>query len=414
MKFKPSMLLGFTLGTLSAIGGFIDIGDLVADALVGARFGLRLAWVTVFAVIGIMCYAEMAARIAIKTKQPAFALARSRLGPRYALGGLIGSFLVTALLVMAELSGIALALELASGIHYLLWVPVAAAAVLVVVWALPFEVTERLYGLLGLAMLVFVVAVWHLDPDWSALWRSATTIAPTTTESWSTYFFYAVTLIGAQMTPYEMFFFSSGAIESRWKPKDMIEMRVNVFIGFPLGGLLAIAIQAVAFLVFFDVGIQVEHISQTVLPVAIGLGKIGLVIALVGVFAATFGATLETLFSTGYDLAQYFGWAYGEVQPPARSTRFTTSILALLLVSTALALTTLNPITVTIYAVVFSSVLLPFAFLPVLLVGNDRRIMGELANGPVSNTIGTITLLVSVVASLAAIPLLVLTKAGAS
>jgi manganese transport protein len=414
VKLKPSMLLGFTLGTLSAIGGFIDIGDLVADALVGARFGLRLAWVTVFAVIGIMCYAEMSARIAVKTRRPAFDLVRSRLGPRYALGGLVGSFLVTALLVMAELSGIALALELASGLPYLLWVPVAAAAVFIVIWALPFEATERIYGLLGLAMLVFVVAVWQLDPDWARLWQSATTVAPTAGESWPAYFFYAVTLIGAQMTPYEMFFFSSGAVESRWRSKDLVEMRVNVVVGFPLGGLLAIAIQAVAFLVFFDAGIQVEHISQTVLPVALGIGKIGLIIALVGVFAATFGATLETLFSTGYDLAQYFGWAYGEVQPPARATRFTAAIAALLLLSTALALTTLNPITVTIYAVVFSSVLLPFAFLPVLLVGNDRQVMGELANGALSNTIGTITLLVSVVVSASAIPLLVLTKAGAS
>jgi len=98
---------------------------------------------------------------------------------------------------------------------------------------------------------------------------------------------------------------------------DLLEMRVSVVIGFPLGGLLAIAIQAVAFLVFFDAGIQVEHLSRTVLPVALALGTVGLAIALVGVFAATFGATLETLFSTGYDLAQYFGWAYGEVQPPA-------------------------------------------------------------------------------------------------
>jgi manganese transport protein len=52
------------------------------------------------------------------------------------------------------------------------------------------------------------------------------------------------------MTPYEMFFFSSGAVESRWRPKDLIEVRVNVLVGFPLGGLLALAIQAVAFLVF--------------------------------------------------------------------------------------------------------------------------------------------------------------------
>src|ERR687890_740219 len=261
MTVKPSMLLGFTLGTLSAIGGFIDIGDLVADAQVGARFGLRLAWVTVAAVFGIACFSEMSARVAIATRLPAFSLARSRLGPRFALVTLVASFLVTGLLVMAELSGIALALQLASGLHYLLWVPVAAAAVLVVVWKLPFELMERIYGLLGLTMLVFVVAVFELHPDWSAMWTSATTPSPVSKESWATYLFFVVTLIGAQMTPYEMFFFSSGAVESRWRPRDIVEMRVNVIVGFPLGGLLAIAIQAVAFLVFFKAGVQVEHIS---------------------------------------------------------------------------------------------------------------------------------------------------------
>ena len=411
---KASKLLGFTLGTLSAIGGFIDIGDLVADALVGARFGLRLAFVTVFAVVGIMCYSEMSARIAIKTRRPAFDLVRSRLGPRYALFALAGAFLVTGLLVAAELSGVALALELATDVHYLLWVPVAAAMVAVVVWALPFETMERIYGLLGLTMLVFVVAVWQLGPDWGQLLDSATTVGPVAGESWPAYSFFAVTLIGAQMTPYEMFFFSSGAIESRWRREDLGEMRFNVAVGFPLGGLLAIAIQAVAFLVFFPVGIQVEHISQTVLPVAVALGKLGLAVALVGVFAATFGATLETLFSTGYTIAQYFGWSYGEVQPPARAARFTVAVAVLLLGATALALSTINPITVTIYAVVFSSVLLPFAFLPVLLVGNDREVMGELVNGRLTNVIGTVTLAVSVVVAVAAFPLLVLTRAGAS
>ena len=123
------------------------------------------------------------------------------------------------------------------------------------------------------AMLVFVVAVWKLGPDWSSMLESATTLAPVSGESWGAYLFFVVVLIGAQMTPYEMFFFSSGAVESRWRPKDLVEMRVNV-IGFPLGGLLAVAIQAVAFLVFFERGIQVGHISQTALPVAVTLGKL--------------------------------------------------------------------------------------------------------------------------------------------
>lgn len=408
-----SRLFAFTLGTLSAIGGFIDIGDLVADAQVGARFGLRLAWVTLFSVVGIMCFAEMAARIALKTKRPALALARSRLGPRVALMGLVGAFVVTGLLVMAELSGVALALQLATSVHYLLWVPVAAAVVLLVFWLLPFEAMEHVYGTLGLTMLVYVVAVFQLDPDWSRLWSSASTPSPVQDESWGTYLFFVVTLIGAQMTPYEMFFFSSGAVESRWRPKDLVEMRVNVIVGFPLGGLLAIAIQAVAFLIFFDAGVTVEHISQTALPVAIALGKVGLIIAIVGIFAATFGATLETLFATGYEVAQYFGWSYGKVQPPARAARFTTVIIGLLLLSTAFALTTLNPITVTIVAVVFSAALLPLLFLPVLLVGNDRQVMGDLANGRLSNAVGTAVLLVSVLVSVAAFPLLILTRGGA-
>ncbi len=409
-----SRLFAFTLGTLSAIGGFIDIGDLVADAQVGARFGLRLGWVTLVSVVGIMCFAEMSGRIALKTQRPALALARSRLGPPYALFGLVGSFLVTGLLVMAELAGVALALELATSVHYLLWVPVAAFLVLAVIWVLPFEAMERLYGVLGLTMLVYVVAVWKLGPDWSSLLESATTLAPAAGESWGAYLFFVVVLIGAQMTPYEMFFFSSGAVESRWRPKDLAEMRVNVIVGFPLGGLLAVAIQAVAFLVFFEAGVHVEHISQTALPVAVALGKLGLAIAIVGIFAATFGATLETLLATGYDVAQYFGWSYGKMQPPARASRFTTVTLLLLLASTALALTTIDPITVTIVAVVFSASLLPFLFLPVLLVGNDREIMGELANGRLANTVGTATVAVSVVVSLAAFPLLVLTRGGAA
>lgn len=76
------------------------------------------------------------------------------------------------------------------------------------------------------------------------------------------------------------------------------------------------------------------------------------------------------------------------------------------------ALTTINPITVTIVAVVISAALLPLLFLPVLLVANDRELMGELANGRLSNAVGTFVLAASVLVSLAAFPLLVLTRGG--
>jgi len=82
------------------------------------------------------------------------------------------------------------------------------------------------------------------------------------------------------------------------------------------------------------------------------------------------------------------------------------------LLAAALALTTINVITVTIVAVVISAALLPFLFLPVLLVANDREVMGDLANGRLSNAVGTITLAVTVLVSVAAFPLLILTRGG--
>ena len=70
------------LGILTAIGGFVDIGDLVANSQTGARFGMNLAWVVVLGVIGIVVYAEMCGRVAALAGRPVFDLVRERLGPR--------------------------------------------------------------------------------------------------------------------------------------------------------------------------------------------------------------------------------------------------------------------------------------------------------------------------------------------
>jgi Mn2+/Fe2+ NRAMP family transporter len=129
-------VLAVTLGILTAIGGFVDIGDMVASAQSGARFGMALAWVMVVGVIGISGYAEMAGRVTAITKRAVFDLVRERLGPRVALANLGASYLVTLLTLGAELGGVALALQLASSVYYLLWVPVAGFGLWVLLWRL--------------------------------------------------------------------------------------------------------------------------------------------------------------------------------------------------------------------------------------------------------------------------------------
>src|SRR5258706_26971 len=75
-------LLGVALGILTAIGGFMDIGDIVANAATGARFGMSLAWAVLLGIGGIVVYAEMAGRVAAVAGRPTFDLVRERLGAR--------------------------------------------------------------------------------------------------------------------------------------------------------------------------------------------------------------------------------------------------------------------------------------------------------------------------------------------
>ena len=74
-------LLAVTLGVLSAVGGFVDIGDLVAASQAGARFGMGHCWVLVLGVVGICAYAEMAGRIAAVSGRAVFDLVRNGWGP---------------------------------------------------------------------------------------------------------------------------------------------------------------------------------------------------------------------------------------------------------------------------------------------------------------------------------------------
>jgi manganese transport protein len=401
-----------TLGILTAIGGFVDIGDLVTNALVGARFGMRLSWVVLVGVIGICLYADMSGRIVAVSGRPVFDLIRERLGRRTGLVTLIASFLVTLLTLIAEIGGVALAFELASGVNYLLWAPLAALAVWLVVWRVKFSKLEKVFGLMGLLLIVFAVALWKLGPDWGQLVHQATNPHPTGHESWATYAYYAIALFGAAMTPYEVFFFSSGGVEEKWTQRDLGTARSNVFIGFPLGGLLSLAIAGCAAVLYLPAGIQVETLGQVALPVAVALGKLGLAIVLIGVFAATFGAALETSLSCGYTIAQYFGWQWGKFVRPREASRFHLVMIICLLLAVLTLMTMVDPVLVTEYSVVFAAMALPLTYLPILIIANDPDYLRDRVNGRVRNFLGLTYLGLLLVASIAAIPLMIITKAG--
>jgi Mn2+/Fe2+ NRAMP family transporter len=406
-------VLAVTLGILTAIGGFVDMGDLVANSETGARFDMNLAWVVVLGVIGICVYAEMAGRVAAISGRPVFELVRERLGARMGLINLVASFFINLLTLTAELAGIAIAISLVASVHYILLLPLAALLVWLVCWRMPFEMMERIFGLAGLALIVFAVAVWKVGPDWGSLFHAASHPHLPSEETPFTYAYFGIALFGAAMTPYEVFFFSSGAVEDGWTAKDLNVNRANVYIGFPLGGLLSLALMASAHLVFAPRGIEVGQLAQVALPVAFAVGKIGLALVLIGVFAATFGAALETSLSAGYTISQYLGWEWGKEKRPREAARFHVVVLLSIVISLLIGLSGVDPVKVTEYSIVLSAAALPLTYLPILVIANDPDYVGEKTNGRFLNAVASFYLVLLLVISVATIPLIIITKGGA-
>jgi Mn2+/Fe2+ NRAMP family transporter len=406
-------LIAVTLGILTAIGGFVDMGDLVANSATGARFNLNLAWVVPLGVIGIVVYAEMCGRVAAMSGRPVFDLVRERLGPRAGLINLVASFFINFLTLTAEIAGVALALSLVSSVNYLLLMPFTAFLVWLVIWRLPFEWMERIFGLLGLALIVVLVGVVKIGPDWNALASAAAHPHVPANETPFTYAYFAIALFGAAMTPYEVFFFSSGAVEEKWTEEDLITNRANVLVGFPLGGILSLGLMFGASLVLAPHDISVDQLSQVALPTAFAVGKIGLAVLIIGLFAATFGAALETALSAGYTVAQYFGWQSGKYVKPDRAPRFHLVVLLSIGAAVLFGLSGVDPVKVTEYSIVLSAAALPLTYFPILVIANDPDYMGARTNGRVTNGIATFYLVLLLVISIATIPLMIITKGGA-
>jgi Mn2+/Fe2+ NRAMP family transporter len=398
------------LGILAAIGGFVDIGDLVFNVAAGAIFGYQLLWVVVVGVVGIIVYSEMCGRVAAVSNKAVFDAVRERVGFRAGLVTLVAAQVVNLMTLAAEVGGVAICLRLLSGLPYRWLILAAIVGLGIVVWVVSFEWIERIFGYGGLCLLVFAVAAVKLHPDWGAVAHGY--VPHMDTEDTALYLFFAVGLLGAAMTPYEVYFYSSGGVEEGWKPKDLGLNRANAIIGYSLGGFFSFALMIVGGALFLEQGIQPDFLGSIALGAEVPIGEVGLLLALIGILFAVGGASIDTLFAGAYNLAQFFGWEWGRYRHASGAPRFTLTWMVLLGLALAIVMTGVDPVQLTEYAVIFSVVALPLTYLPILLVANDRAYMGKYVNGRVSNVLGVAYLVVILAVSLTAIPLMIITNVG--
>jgi len=276
-----------------------------------------------------------------------------------------------------------------------------------IVWALlwlgTFDVIEDGTALLGLITVCFVVAVFVLHAPPGDVASGFVPRAPS--HDPAHYLFLAVSIVGATIAPYLFLFYSSGAIEDKWDMSYLLPNRVIAVIGMAFGSVIAMAVIVVAALTLKPHGIEVETYEQAALMLLPAFGRWGFYLFAASLGIACIGAALELSLASAYSVAQVFGWQWGEDLKPASAARFSFAYTAFIAAAALIVLVGINPMKVTLFSMAITAVVLPLTVLPFLFLMNDRVYMREHVNGPVSNAVVVITVLIAALLAIVSIPL---------
>jgi Mn2+/Fe2+ NRAMP family transporter len=398
-------LLQLALGIVTSVGGFFDIGNLATGMQAGASFRFQLLWTLALGTLIVILLTEMSGRFAAVTKKALPEAIREHFGFRAWLFPFIVLVLVHLLTIAAELGGICFALQLLTGIHFSVWAIPVAALLWLMLWRVTFDGVEYSAALIGMITLCFVVGALVLHPPRAELLAGLIPTLPS--EDPGKYWLIAVSIIGALIAPYLFYFYSSGAIEDEWDQTYIWVNRGVAAIGMSFGALISAGAIAVAALVFQPRGIAVDSISQAALALTESFPFWGYSLFAVSLGVACVGACIEVTLSLSYATAQTFGWKWGESGPPYQNARFATVYTISLILGALVISVGLDPLKLTLFTMALNATVLPVVAIPFLLLMNDKRLLRQYANGPVTNLLVAGIVLIAIVLAVVSLPLLV-------
>jgi NRAMP (natural resistance-associated macrophage protein)-like metal ion transporter len=378
-----------------------DAGAIATYSQAGAEFGFRMIWILVVITVSLAVVNEMGARMGVVTGKGLADLVRERFGVRGATFAMLLLLVANAVTTMAEFAGVAAALEL-FGIPKYASVPLIAGAIWLVIVRGSYPVVERVLLSIGVVYLAYIVSGVVSHPDWGQVLGAVVVPRPSPTAG---YFLLAIGLIGTTIAPWMLFYLQSSVAEKGIPNEQLGYSRADAISGAIFADLVAFFIIVAAAVALSGklspaqlADMRAADYAHALAPV-VGAGAS--VLFAIGLFGASLLSGGVVPLSTAYTVTEAFGWERGVGQRFGEAPAFFGIFTGLIVVG---ALAVLIPgvplVSMILLSQEVNGLILAAILVYMMVLVNDRRIMGTYVNGPVVNVIGgiTVALLVALIA----------------
>lgn len=403
--------LSIGLGIVTATGGFLDAGTIATAGESGAKFGLGQLWAIVIATLAVILLVEMTGRFTAVSKKTYADAIREDFGFSFYLLPLLSEIIAESLMLTAELGGMATALSLFTGISWHLLFPVAVLIVFVMTWRAPFDWIENgpaLFGLLTLSFVIGVIALGGPPHDvLVTLWKPQVKSGDL-----ADYLYLIAAILGSTISPYMLYFYSSGAREEGWSASSLLLNRVTAFLGMGFGSIGSIALVMLCAIVLGPLNMTANTLGEIGLAMAKPFGTIGALLFASVLFVTCLGAALEVVLAVSYNIAQGFGWEWGENKKPVKAARFNLVIIIFLLIAVVISVLGIDPLQLALFASTVIALFLPISLFPFIVLMNDPQYLGTKTNKRWINIAVVSILIMAFIVAIVSIPLEILSGGG--
>lgn len=356
-----------------------DPAGITTYSQMGAKYGYRLLWVLVLATLALILFQDLGARIGVVTRQGLIGLIRQKYGARSGVFSASSLILANIGTMTAEFAGIAAAGQL-FGVSKYLSVPVAGLLVTFLVLRGSFGRVEKVFFILSAVFLSYILAGFLAHPDWGKAFHGMVVPSmPLTRDA----VFIATATLGTTLAPWGLAFIQSYAVDKRLTRDDLKLLRVDVWTGSLLTGIIGFFVIVTCAATLNRQGIftitDASQAAAALEPLAGTLAKELFAIGLIG--AALLAASILPL-STAYSVSDLTGRPAALDDGFRDAPLFYGTFAAITVIAAGLILLPGAPlVTILLWTQVLNAVLLLPLLCYMLGIARDKRLMGEYRAG---------------------------------